>query len=76
MQQEQLTKAIGTLFSVSLKVASPVGQLHLIREKIMARGYKEFDKKDILDELGRLQHIAGELHREMVSIHNTLNGIK
>jgi hypothetical protein len=68
----ELNKCIGSLFTVSLKLTNPVSQLHQIREKIAARGYQSFDKDDIMGELGRLQHIAGELHGEMLRIHDLL----
>ncbi len=69
---QQLQKHIGQLFSESLKVSSPVQMLHLIREKINARGYQGFDKEDILQELGQLQHIMGKLNSEMLHIHDLL----
>lgn len=71
--QPVLLKEIGSLMQISFKITSPVSQLHLIREKIAARGYQSFDKPDIMDELGQLQHIAGELHGEMLRIHDLLN---
>jgi hypothetical protein len=70
--QNSLLKEIGNLMAISLKIANPISQLHLIREKIMARGYYTFDKPDIMDELGRLQHITGELHSEMLRIDELL----
>ncbi len=70
--QDALITSLSSLFDTGLKVTGPIGQLHLIREKIGKRGYQEFDKKDILDELGRLQHVAGELHKEMITIHDLL----
>ena len=69
---EDLNKYIGQLFSESLKVSSPVGMLHIIREKINERGYQHFDKEDILCELGRLQYIMGQLHTEMLRIDDLL----
>ncbi len=69
---EELNKSIGRLFSESLKVSSPVGMLHIIREKINERGYQHYDKEDILCELGRLEHIMGELHGEMLRIDDLL----
>ena len=70
--QKELSQNIGRLMETSFKLSNPVSQLHLIREKINARGYQSFDKSDIMDELGRLQHIAGELHGEMLRIHDLL----
>ena len=70
--QTFLSQHIGSLMMISFKITNPVSQLHMIREKIMVRGYQSFDKSDIIDELGRLQHIEGELHAEMLRIHDLL----
>jgi hypothetical protein len=69
---QALQQHIGRLFSESLKLSNPVGMLHLIREKVNARGYQPFDKEDILQELGQLQHIMGKLHGELLHIHDLL----
>lgn len=69
---ETLHRAIGQLFNNSLKVSAPLQILHLIREKQNQRGYQAFDKQDILNELGSLQHLLGQLHRDMVSIDEAL----
>jgi nitrate/nitrite-specific signal transduction histidine kinase len=69
---EQLNKQIGQLFSESLKVSNPIQSLHSIREKIQARGYQSFDKEDILNELGQLQHLLGKLHNNLLQIDNIL----
>jgi hypothetical protein len=71
-ETHELNKSIGQLFSQSLKVSSPVGMLHMIREKINTRGYQSFDKEDILKELGHLQKIISQLHGEMLCIHDLL----
>ncbi len=71
-KQHNVSQHIGSLIAVSYRISNPLSQLHLIREKITARGYQSFDKTDIMDELGRLQHIAGELHSEMLRIHDLL----
>jgi len=67
-----LNRHMGQLFSESLKVSNPVQMLHIIREKMNARGYQCFDKEDILNELGQLQRIVGELHSKMLCIHDLL----
>lgn len=67
---------MGALMAVNFKLATPLSQLLLIREKISERGLKSFDKQDILDELGRLQRIAAELHGEMVEICDLLKRIE
>jgi len=69
---KELNRHIGQLFSESLKASNPVQMLHLIREKMNARGYQYFDKEDILQELGQLQHIIGNLNSEMLHIHDLL----
>lgn len=70
--QHNVLQHIGNLIAVSFRLTNPLSQLHLMREKISARGYQSFDKADIMDELGRLQHITGELHGEMLRIHDLL----
>lgn len=70
--EEELSHHLGQLFSESLKVSSPVQMLHIIREKVNARGYQSFDKGDILQELGQLQHILAKLNSEMLHIHDLL----
>lgn len=70
---KQLNQQISQLLSESLKVLSPVQSLNTIREKVEQRGLQAFDKQDILNELGSLQHTLGKLHSHMVGIHDTLN---
>lgn len=70
--EQKVSQHIGNLIMVSFKISNPLSQLLLIREKILVRGYQSFDKSDIMDELGRLQHLAGELHGEMLRIHDLL----
>ena len=71
-QEQRLSQHIGNLISIGFRLSNPMSQLLLIREKISVRGYQFFDKPDIMDELGRLQHIAGELHSEMLHIQDLL----
>ncbi len=70
--QQRVSQHIGNLIAISFRIGNPLSQLLLIREKISVRGYQSFDKSDIMDELGRLQHLAGELHGEMLRIHDLL----
>jgi hypothetical protein len=70
--QKDLSQNIGMLMETSFKFNSPIGQLHLIREKINARGYKPFDKVDIMGELGKMQQLAGELHQRMLAIYDLI----
>lgn len=75
-QQKDISQNIGRLMETSFKLHSPICQLHLIREKINARGYKPFDKVDIMGELGSVQHLAGELHERMLKIYDLINNDK
>lgn len=70
--QQNVSQSIGSLITASFKLSNPLSQLNQMREKILVRGYHAFDKPDIMDELGRLQHIVGELHGEMLRIHDLL----
>jgi flagellin-specific chaperone FliS len=70
--QKDIWQNIGMLMETSFKFNSPIAQLHLIREKINARGYKPFDKADIIGELGRMQQLAGELHQRMLKIYDLI----
>lgn len=70
--QQNVTQHIGSLITLSFKLSNPLSQLNLMREKIIVRGYQSFDKPNIMDELGRLQHIMGEIHAAMLKIHDTL----
>jgi nitrate/nitrite-specific signal transduction histidine kinase len=67
---------ISNLIVISFRFSHPLSQLTTIREKIIARGFQSFDKSDIIDELGRLQHLTGELHGEMLRLHDLLKQIK
>ncbi|MEM6738086.1 MAG: hypothetical protein AAF620_18660, partial [Bacteroidota bacterium] len=69
---QQLHDRLGRLFSESLKVSTSVEMLHLIREKIGGTDYQPFYKQEILDEMGRLQHITRQLNNEMLSIYELL----
>ncbi|MEX2233505.1 MAG: hypothetical protein WD824_15180 [Cyclobacteriaceae bacterium] len=74
--ENNVLQHMGAVVAVNFKLAAPLSQLLLIREKISARGLKSFDKQDILDELGRLQRIAAELHGEMVEICDLLKRVE
>lgn len=70
--QQNISQHIGSLITLSFKLSNPLSQLSLMREKILARGYQSFDKSNIMDERGRLQRIVGQLHCEMLRIHDLL----
>ncbi len=73
--QEKTTiikKYLGQLFIKSLNLSSPLYQLQIIREKLEVRSLQSFDKEDILNELGSIQHSMRELNSEMLKIHDLL----
>jgi len=69
----QVQRKLGQLFNQWIRISSPLQHLHLIREKISVRGYQFFDSQDIMDELGQLQHLLGELNRDMLAVHDLVN---
>jgi hypothetical protein len=71
-QTEQIKTQIGVLFNKALDIHRPVQTLHLIREKMLARGYQNPDKEDILQELGQMQYLLYQLNMAMLSIHDQL----
>jgi hypothetical protein len=74
--ESKILQHMGSLMAVNFKLAMPLSQILVIREKISMRGVKPFDKQDILDELGRMQRIAAELHGEMVAICDLLKQVE
>ena len=74
--ESNILQHLGSLMAVNFKLAMPLSQILVIREKISMRGVKPFDKQDILDELGRMQRIAAELHGEMVAICDLLKQVE
>ncbi|SKC85175.1 hypothetical protein [Ohtaekwangia koreensis] len=69
--EKDISRHIAMLMETCFKFNSPICQLHLIREKINARGYRPFDKVD-MGELGRMQQLAGELHERMLKIYELI----
>ena len=74
--ESNILQHLGSLMAVNFKLAMPLSQILVIREKISMRGVKPFDKQDILDELGRMQRIAAELHGEMVEVCDLLEKVE
>jgi hypothetical protein len=66
--QNDIANRLDALFSVGLKIANPISSLLIMRSKIFFPGFKPFDKHDILTELGKLQHLVGEIHPEMLRV--------
>ncbi len=69
---EELQRELGRLFLQALKISSPLQQLQLIREKMGDRGYRNFDKGDIMNEIAQMQHIIGDMAQEMLNIYELL----
>ena len=66
--QNDIANRLDALFSAGLKISNPISSLLIMKSKIVFRGFKPFDEHDILAELGNLQHVVGEIHREMLRV--------
>jgi hypothetical protein len=66
--ENDIANRLDGLFSVCLKVSNPISSLLIMRSKIVLRGFIPCDEYDILTELGALQHVVGEIHREMLCV--------
>jgi hypothetical protein len=71
-QTTQIKKRMSELFAKSLNLSSPLYQLEMIRQKLEGRSLQNFDKEDILSELGSMQKAMGHVHGEMLRIHDLL----
>ena len=65
-------KHLGKLFIKSLCLSHPLYLLQIMREKLEQRELQDFDKQDIMGELGSLQYTLRELDSEMLKIHDLL----
>ena len=54
--ENDIANRLEGLFSVCLKVSNPISSLVIMRSKIVLRGFKP------------LQHVVGEIHREMLCV--------
>ena len=68
--QNDIANKLDALFSPGLKISNPISNLLIMRSKIVFPGFKPFDEHDILTELGKLQHIVGEIHSEMLGVED------
>lgn len=68
----ELKKHLSKLFEKSLRISIPLYSLEMIRQKLEARSLQSFDKEDILQELGSMQHTMNELNSEMLRIYDLL----
>jgi hypothetical protein len=67
-----IKKHLGQLFVKSLSLSHALYLLQVMREKLEVRNLQDFDKEDILGELGSLQYTMRELNSEMLKIHDLL----
>ena len=65
-------KHLGKLFIKGLSLSHPLYLLQIMREKLEQRELQDFDKQDIMGELGSLQYTLRELDSEMLKIHDLL----
>ena len=70
--ETSLLQYLAGMTGLSFRLAGPLSSLHLIREKISARGARPFDKDDVMAELARVSHILVEFHLEMRRIEELL----
>jgi hypothetical protein len=68
----EIKQHLGKLFIRSFALSHPLYLLQTIREKLETRDLQDFDKKDIMGELGSLQYTLRELDSEMLKIHDLL----
>ncbi len=68
----EVKKHLGQLFLKSMNLFARLYQLQNIREKLEKRQLMDFDKDDILNELGSIQYSMNELNSEMLRIHDLL----
>ncbi|MBX9853171.1 MAG: hypothetical protein K2X86_15615 [Cytophagaceae bacterium] len=68
----ELKKHLSKLFEKSLRISAPLHMLEMTRQKLEERSLQSFDKEDILNELGSIQHTMRELNSEMLRIHDLL----
>jgi len=68
----QIQRELAQLFYESLALSTPLQQLHLIREKIQARGLQSFDGGDIMNVMGQLQQVLRELDRRLLTVHDLI----
>lgn len=68
----EVKKHLGQLFLKSMNLFARLYQLQNIREKLEVRKLQNFDKEDIMGELGSIQHSMRELNSEMLKIHDLL----
>jgi hypothetical protein len=68
----EVKRHLGQLFLRSMNLFARLYQLQNIREKLEKRQLMDFDKEDILNELGSIQYSLNELNSEMLRIHDLL----
>jgi hypothetical protein len=74
-EPNQLLYHLSALNQEHFKLCSDLYMLEVVRQKIENRGYQNFDKGDIMDELGKLQGRLNVLHGKLVNIADTLKAL-
>lgn len=70
---QQVEKHLSTILGTSHTLHSSLHMLHIMREKIHARNYREYDKREITAELQRLNYQVQKLYRSMEALVHLLN---
>lgn len=75
-EPQQLLYNLSALNQEHFKLCNDLYMLEVVRQKIENRGYQNFDKGDIMDELGKLQGRLNTLHGKLVNIADTLKTLE
>jgi len=63
-----LTRELNMLLTCSLSLSSPLQSIHLLRQKIEQRGYRAFDREDLLLEMGSLERRLEDMHGSLLRL--------
>jgi hypothetical protein len=74
-ESNQLLFYLSALAQEHYKLSNDLYMLEIVRQKIENRGYQDFDKSDIMDELGKLQGRLNAIHGRLVNIADTLKAL-
>lgn len=71
-QPTRLLYYLSALNQEHFKLCGSLYMLELTRQKMEDRGYQDFDKQDIMDELGRMQSRLNTMHGKLSDIADAL----
>jgi hypothetical protein len=71
-EPKQLLFYLSALNQEHFKLSNDLYMLEVVRQKIESRGYQNFDKDDIMSELGKLQGKLNAMHGRLLNIAEAL----